>query len=335
MSGDVVKLDFGPTFQTASERLTGERPRRLDEAQGGLSFGVHFLNMALGSIARRDLILIGAKTGLGKTELCSLIAIANANRGKHVHYFALEAEKDEIERRAKFKLLCQMVGGAVHRMNFLDWMDGKLEDICEQHDAFAERKLCELYGNRLHTLYRTGDFTVSDLEKQILAIQDETDLIIVDHLHYLDSEDDNENRGYRAIVKRIRDVALSIAKPVIVVAHVRKSNPRYAPLVPTLEDFMGTSDIPKIATKAIMLAPAYDQPNEHSWLWNTYIAIHKCRRDGQRTRYVGLVEFNARIGAYERSFQLGKLINNGEEWKPIDGREVPAWATEKPREPQS
>ena len=61
------------------------------------------------------------------------------------------------------------------------------------------------------------------------------------------SDDPNENRAVKNIVKRIRDVSLAIGVPVIVVAHLRKKDRIPRPLAPDLDDFHGASDITKIA----------------------------------------------------------------------------------------
>ena len=60
-------------------------------------FGIKYLDAALHGIKPNDLILIGASSGAGKTELCTHIAKTNAKLGKRVRYIALEAEKNEIE----------------------------------------------------------------------------------------------------------------------------------------------------------------------------------------------------------------------------------------------
>ena len=99
---------------------------------------------------------------------------------------------------------------------------------------------------------------------------------------------------------------------------------RADPLLPGLEDFYGTSDIPKIATKAIMLAPADDRPSRAPGVFNTYIRVAKCRPDGARLRYVGVVPFNSQLGVYEKSFTLGRLTNNDQEFEEIE--EIPLWA---------
>jgi replicative DNA helicase len=322
---------LGPTFDDFGDRIKPERAERLELASRILSFGVDFLDAALGGVFPRDMVLLGAKTGLGKTTLASIIAETNAEKGKRVHYFALEAEDKEIERRIKFRVLSQLVfklgkaGPHIGRINYLDWYAGKLEPITGMYEAHADDLLTKKYGT-LKTFYPRGDFTADDLVKAFLSIQDETDLIILDHIHMVDYDDANENRGIKAIVKKLRDVALDVGKPVVVVAHLRKTDRRSKYIVPDLDDFHGTSDLVKLVTKAVIIAPAYDQVSDHGHLWNTYIHPAKCRSEGSRTKYIGLVAFNVRTGRYEPEFEIGRATNNDEQFEHVPNDKIPSWA---------
>jgi replicative DNA helicase len=327
-----------PKFIAAPDRLAGEREERIELGRRTLSFGVKFLDNALGGILPRDVVLLGAKTGVGKTALATSIALQNAVAGKRVHYFALEAEEREIERRMKFQLVASLYfqSGAYAKteIRYLDWYKGKLDDVLGPFEDRADTALRKGLGN-LKTFYRERSFTSDDFARKLEQIKTETDLVVLDHLHYVDSDDDNENRGYKRTVKQVRDAAIESGKPVILVAHVRKGDRRYEPLVPTVEDFHGSSDIPKIATKAAMIAPAYDQPNQLPYLWNTYIQVAKCRLDGAVTRYVGLAVFNSRLNVYENDYTLGRLTEGGKKFEPVDASDLPGWAKQTVVDPSA
>lgn len=322
----------GATFERFSSRVVTERANRLKNASEILQFGVRFLDVALGGITKHDLILIGARTSAGKTELVRYIAMFNAARGKRVHFLALEADPLEIERRTKYPLMVDMIykDNRVsyeqrERLNFMDWINGKLEDVTGRYEEVVDRVLAEKFST-LHTLYRVKDFNVGELEKKFSEIAEETDLVVLDHLHYVDTNDPNENRGYKVIVKCIRDLALRLGKPVIVVAHLRKGDRGRPMLVPEIDDFHGTSDVPKMATKAIILAPAKNMPSGVRGVWNTYIAPVKCRVDGSRARYVACVPFDARTNAYQNTFVLGEMTKGGTEFEPVPECDLPRWA---------
>jgi hypothetical protein len=325
---------LGPEFKDYGTHIKGEREERLNLAGKTLSFGVKFLDQCLGGIFPRDNVLLGARTGAGKTTLGSVIAESNVEAGKCVHYFALEAEDKEIERRIKFRVLANLarMRGVAHyapgRINYLDWYAGRLDDIMKPWEGEADRLLSERY-KTLKTYYRFGDFDAATLERTFLSIQDETDLIILDHLHMVDSDDPSENRGMKTIVKRLRDVALEVGKPTVVIAHLRKTDPRRALIVPDLDDFHGTSDIVKICTKAVVMAPAYDQETTSPHLWATYIHPAKCRQDGSRARFIGLLNFNVHRGRYEDAYELGSFARGADKFEELGPTQYPSWALDK------
>lgn len=328
LRGLVARAVTGASFSPSPDRVEGERVERLENAKRLLSFGVRFLDEAMGGITRRDLVLIGARTGTGKTQLASNIAMANCRQGKRVHYFALEAEDREIERRMKFQILADLyyreLAGAPIRLRFIDWYNGRLDDALGRFESRADAELRGVLKN-LSTYYRVDSFTGDDFARQLDAVREETDLAILDHFHYVDSTDENENRGHKQIVKQIRDSALRANRPVIVVGHVRKSDPRFAPIVPTDEAFHGSSDIVKIATKAIMIAPDYETDTGSPNLWSTYMQAVKCRQDSSVTRYVARINYDTRTDLYEEFYVLGKPTDGGRQFSALDIEHWPSW----------
>lgn len=323
----VDRLNAGAMFMPSPKRLIGERADRIEARKGLLSFGVKFLDDALGGVTRRDLILVGAKTGVGKTQLALNIAIANCRAGKRVHYFALEAEEREMERRMKFQILAGVYyrhAMAPQRIRYIDWYNGRLDDVLGFFEERADREVAELLKN-LNTYYRVDTFTGADFSRQLDAVKDETDLVVLDHFHYVDSTDDNENRGHKQLVKQIRDCVLRADRPVLVVGHVRKSDPRNAPLIPTEESFHGSSDIIKIATKAIMIAPDYGTLTGDPSLWATYMQIVKCRQDSSLTRYAARLMYDIRTDSYRPEYSLGRLIDGGKQFELLPPSAEPSW----------
>lgn len=319
------KPDF---FADSASRVAGERSGRLARAKKVLPFGVTYLDEAMGGIFPNDLILIGASTGRGKTQLANSIAAHVATRGKNVYYFALEAEDGENERRTKFALVSDLArqNGVTRPLDFIEWNKGELDKLLGPYEERADERLTRDMVNQF-TFYRTGEFTAADFERHVDSVKDHADLIILDHVHYVDvDEDANENRAYKRLVKRIRDVSIRFGKPVIVVAHLRKPERRGAPIIPSEHDFYGTSDIVKISTKAIVIAPAFDQESEDPTEWPTYVGLVKCRMEGSRTRYVARLRFDVKTGVYKNKYALGRAIHGGTEWEQCTASETPHWA---------
>lgn len=322
---DPLAFDFGVNFQSSAERVKGEKAARRALVERQLPFHVQYLDDILRSILPNDLILLGAETGAGKTEMARIIASSTSERGKNVFYFALEAESLEIERRDKYAILCELLmkrGRSVVDMNYPDWYRGKCDSIIagleqEAEEIIAEKRRC------LHTYYRGNKFDHKDIQRLFLAINTQADLIILDHLHYVDIEDENENRGFKTTIKMIRDVALGISKPVILIAHLRKRDGKQKRIVPHIEDFHGSSDIIKIVTHSVMLAPATKMPSSSPHISNTYIYVPKDRHGGA-TGLVALCRFDRNRKTYEKHYTLGRP--DGDEFVPLDLNEVPRWA---------
>jgi len=334
VSTNVSELRFSllESMMAFREGFRKEREARIVAAKGNLSFGVSFLDDAFGGIYTNDLIVLGAKTGIGKTHLATVIARKNAANGKRVHFFALEAEQYEIERRIKYQILADSFYGLLKdkypwiKLNYMDWYYGKFESEFGLIEKEIEETFQDIYPE-LKTIYRgTGDYTIDDFGKQFLAIQDQTDLVIIDHLHYFDSDNENENRAVKQIVKKIRDLALMAGRPVILIAHLRKKEKRSRELIPTIEDFHGSSDIGKIATKALIVAP-YRTDSFIKNEWPTFMRIEKCRTDMSRTRYIGVTGFDTRTNQYADRYYLGWLTNFDEEYRQIENaNDLPYWA---------
>ena len=317
---------------TVPDRLRGERLERRLIAARRLSFGVRYLDDALGGINPHDLVLLGAKTGAGKTQLAACIAQSNAAKGKRVVFLALEAEPKEIERRMKYRTLARLFydDAAVKApLSYRGWYNGDHEQELAPFEKEADAQL-ERDFKSMRTLYRGRNFGVRDVGRVIHQVhEDGADLVIIDHLHYIDGRpDETENAAQKAIVQAIRDCSLATGIPVIVVAHLRKADRGSKRLLPELDDFMGSSDIGKVATKAIMLAPAADDPGAMNGArWQTYMSCPKDRMDGGMRNYVATLVYDAREGGYRDAYVIGRLVNGGEAVKPLAPNERPRWAT--------
>ena len=333
MSDPRDPFDFGIGFQSAAERVKQEREKRLINAKRQLPFGIAFLDDCLRSIMPNDLYVIGARTGVGKTELARSIAAHNARTGKRVHYFALEAEAMEIERRTKYGVLSNLIfkhGLQFSRpFNYPDWYRGVFDYDLGDLEQEADDYIVKNY-HSLNTYYRGSRFTHEDVRRLILAEQDNTDLIVLDHLHYVDIDDDNENRGMRELMMAIRDTALLAGLPVILVVHLRKKPTGVKALVPGMDDIHGSSEIAKVCTHAIMLEPAFTVPSHRKNVNNTLITIAKDRGDGSK-HLIALCPFDWRKKSYEQGYTLGRDVKGS--FEPLGTKEVPYWA--KRHEPLS
>lgn len=297
-----------------------------------IPFGISFLDKMLYGISPEDLVMIGAATGVGKSELVNWMAIHAASNGKKVVVFALEAYVGEWESRIKYRLYMQCLVEThgpiiLARFTYLDFKYGRMRSMLEPHKDRVNQLLKAL--DNISVFYRGRDFGIREFERIFTAVNDKADLVIVDHLHYFDSTDENENRAMTAIMKKIKDLNQITKIPVVVVGHLRKSfNAREKPLCPGEQEFHGTSNLIKISTIAITIAPG-EQLEGSTHRYQTYFRIVKARSDGAATRYCGLGVFDTRLNTYENNFVIGKLTKNETEFEQLTQQQIPAWFKER------
>lgn len=298
-----------------------------------LSFGIDFLDDTLKGILKNDLILIGAGSGAGKTELSCSIAKSNIEKGKRVHFIALEAEMYEIERRIKYQLFAKHFYEDRDRprdisIYFDEWMLGDYIESCEKYEALAATEFMNKYENQ-YTYYKQDDFTVGDFVEKVLMVHEKTDLIILDHVHYFDFDDDNENRAVKQIAKTARMLTLEYGIPIILVSHLRKRDRGTHEMAPGLEEFHGSSDLYKIATKAITIAPGGWDPDGK---YETFFRIVKNRFGGSVVRYMASCNFLIGEGRYEKGYKLGQANQRrDEEFRELENGIYPKWAKNSSR----
>ncbi len=297
-----------------------------------LSYGVNFLDHATGGLFPDDLVLVLARTGEGKTELAAQIAQTNAQAGKTVCFFALEAHTIEIELRIKYKMLAQAYFICTPDWrtrplmpNYQDWIQGALGDMFAKFNP----EVIEEFNKRFQTLltfYRDKEFNIKTFETQMSMIGERADVVIVDHLHYFDMESENENREMKKILKQIKDIVSFYRKPVVLVVHARKADKRMKSILPSMDDIHGSSDIGKIATRVVATAPAYDRQSYIKFQLPTYFKLLKNRYDGSRCRKVGISMFDFQQNIYSQNYLVGDLKNEETEVIELDRMDYPHWA---------
>lgn len=313
-------------FLRSIEHTYDEVNQRKGLRDGILKFGIKYLDDAMVGILKNDLILIGAGSGAGKTQTCCNIALANVAAGKRVHYIALEAEYLEIERRIKYQLFAKSFFNDPQRpaidISFQNWMLGDFINLCAANEAQAANTFLQKY-ETLFTYYKADKFDIEDLILTVTECASDTDLIILDHVHYMDFDDDNENRAVKRIAKTARTLALEMGKPIILVSHVRKSDRHSNTLAPGLEEFHGSSDLYKIATKAITIGPGAMRTDGTI---ETYFRIVKNRFEGSVTRYLGKCFFNSREGNYVSTYEIGDAYQSRDTgFNQLDRHNYPKW----------
>lgn len=311
------------------------------------TYGVNVLDEPLLAIAPNELVVIGADTGMGKSELVLHIARHNAKNGKKVALFYLEGGHLEAIQRMKWRDICEIYYQERNSydeyidMDYRKWMFNKLDKTAlTKLSAQVYDKYKDLYKNNLYLYPLEADFKIDNLLRALLDFHTleykkdnpfildskyNLDLIIIDHLQYFSlDKDDNEITEITKILRAVKDITDNSNIPVILVSHLRKKGKDRG--LPDQEDFYGSSNIPKIATTAITIAPFYGEEKLEDNIFPSFIRVVKSRI-GLRSNYAMLCNFDLTTRSYMDNYKLYKLDTFGNVITPeVSKINLPRWA---------
>jgi len=155
------------------------------------SYGLKVLDEYIGGILPSELVVIGADSGLGKSELAYIIALENAKNGKNVLLLALEGDLHEIALRHLQRLINEEkinlhLKTSPYRFN----LDPQIKVIEEKVIKDMSTKIKD----NLRIFKKTQIPTLQNVRDLIMRWKDWADMIIIDHLHYIYLDRDDENR---------------------------------------------------------------------------------------------------------------------------------------------
>lgn len=316
---------------TAANRLTAMKGRPFVIKEKICRFGIPYLDHALGAIFHNDLILLGAPTGVGKTQLAMMIALENAMAGRKVAYLALEASYQEAEERMLFAALSRAYFDDPDRVNadtfvsMSNWYKGRLDKSFAKYKAKVQRQLTTQTGN-LQIFYKTDQFGLDEFDDMTReVVSRDTELLIIDHAHFFDMEG-NENAGLKKIAMAVRTLSQTKMIPVVLVAQLRKSDKKSKELIPDISDFHGSSDLVKICTRSIIVAPGKHSEKDGKSTVETFFRVCKDRLGSNAGRYIGVHHFDIQRKSYSQKYYLAKLTNFDTDIEYLQG-DFPLWAS--------
>lgn len=290
--------------------------------------GVAFIDLALRKILPTDLVLIGAKTGAGKTQIMAQIAGHMSEMGKKVFYLALEAEKDEIEMRLRYQILVSKVKqNNVYAHLDLSYRNFRLGGLSEEMLRYGN-EIDEEFMRRFKNLFTAypdigfNHLDLADCFDKARAMGAEC--IFLDHIHFMDtiSGGEESNEGLTQIIKNVRRLNLQYEIPVITAGHLRKD---FDKIIPTKEDFHGTSNLSKVATVCILIAKDAEGFDPVSGHQRTFFFIDKSRT-GSFGNMIGCMWFSTEDNRYMEHVALAWAAPDFKSVTLLDRAKYPKWA---------
>ena len=275
------------------------------------SFGIKYLDDTLRGILKGDLILIGARSGAGKSTIAELIATANSQKGVKVTLLSLENFKDDnFMQKAYYRYKSVSQEWDLNQRDFASGNFEPNEYALREAEKYAE----EQYKNIDVINRQKFEFGIESLKTSIIEAveKNKSELIIIDHIDYLDKEiGQSENEHITCLMREIRDAQYAFKVPVIAISHLRKSNSKEDVKVPGLDEFIGSSNKVKESTCVIMLAPD-DEGNMQTDSRNksTWCCIRKLRMGGIKNE-AAKIYFDTRRGEYLDSYNVYRINYGG------------------------
>lgn len=324
-----------------TESWKNERINRKDiDPMTICQFGIKPLDDALIGILKKDFIVIGADSGVGKSELCLKIALHNARYGKKVALYFIEGGDEEAIARIKWDLIRDMYYSEGHNtveMDYRKWRMNILQsELIDKIEERCEKELKEKIRDNLKIYSFENNFSINDLTESLgyflkpqgdpqdlLNYKHEVDLIIIDHLQYFTlTNPKNEITEQTEILKKVNEITIHHKIPVILISHLRKKDKERG--LPSQEDFYGTSNIAKIASVAITVASGAIDDN-YPDLYPTYFRFVKTRTKISSS-YALKCNFDFIKGQYEKNYLVHKITMDKVSDEPLKNHLLPRWA---------
>ena len=245
------------------------------------TFGIKYLDDKLRGILKADLILIGARSGAGKSTIADMIAQHNAQEGRKVHIFSLENFNDDAFVTKAYYEYKKITGE--WNLNLRDFACGNFD--MKTNALIEAEKYAEKCFENVGITSRQKGYDVKKLKDDIIrVVKDEgIELLIIDHLDYVDKNNPNENDNSHItdLMKTIRELQDEFKVAVVAISHLRKNIGRDLPIIPSVDEFIGSSNKVKESTAVIMVAPD-DEENENNQSQQkvTWFSIKKLRMGG-------------------------------------------------------
>jgi replicative DNA helicase len=238
----------------------------------GISTGFAELDRMTAGLHPGELVIVAGRPGLGKTSLCSTIALHAARRRKSVGILSLEMTKEELTKRH------------ISNEAEVDYHKIRTGYLGREDWAKIGRVSQQMAGWKLH-IDDSGDVSMLQLRAraQRLALEKGLDLLIVDYLQLLRGSGkryDNRTHEVTDISRALKSLAKELRIPIIAAAQLNRESDR-ANRRPRMSDIRESGAVEQDAD--LMLALHREGPDDESQYAPVEVGIVKQRNGATGT----------------------------------------------------
>ena len=213
-------------FQERKEEKLYTGFSKLDEITGGLEGG--------------DVIVIGARPGVGKSAFTSQIIQEMAKAGKRIGFYNLEMSEKQVYER----LLSNQSGIRLNRIR------RAIQFLGDEKERFESAN--QMLG-KMDILISSGTKSVSEIRNE--CRHQELDCIIIDYLQLVRADTRYQSRASEvgAISKAIKALAMELNVPIIALSQLNRTSEMRETKEPTMGELREAGDIEQDASIIILL----------------------------------------------------------------------------------
>ena len=213
-------------FQERKEEKLYTGFSKLDEITGGLEGG--------------DVIVIGARPGVGKSAFTSQIILEMAKAEKRIGFYNLEMSEKQVYER----LLSNQSGIRLNRIR------RAIQFLGDEKERFESAN--QMLG-KMDILISSGTKSVSEIRNE--CRHQELDCIIIDYLQLVRADTRYQSRASEvgAISKAIKALAMELNVPIIALSQLNRTSEMRETKEPTMGELREAGDIEQDASIIILL----------------------------------------------------------------------------------
>lgn len=209
----------------------------------GIPCGIGDLDRMITGLNKSDLIILGARPGMGKTSFAlNIVRNVAVNAGKTVCFFSLEMSRDQLAQR----MLSSEAGIKSEKLRTGDLTDDEWTRLAQAGDNLSK---ADIYFDE------TSNITVPEMKAKLRRMK-KVDLVVIDYLGLMKSARNIDNRVQEVseITRNLKIMAKDLKIPVIACAQLsRGTETKGKSHKPALSDLRDSGSIEQDADIVLFL----------------------------------------------------------------------------------